>query len=207
MSTPILVETLLKNLDGEKAAVALNTPEGKTFLTALIEHARWGQLIANALNRRLESTDPETAEGSDFLSRSSEQPWTPDALLAKALNDNPNLTQDLLIRPGKSDWEIPCRHLLKDCSGNAAAGSRLDQRVLELRCRSWTDSLITNIDPEMVSNVINNALNPSPRGSQRSQSCHIPGYTMFEVLWFKVQSYWMPCRLMEIPMWTHITAE
>jgi hypothetical protein len=155
---PALVENVLNRLDGKVMAAGLNANED--WLTALVG-ALDAPSLASALNTAL-GTAGGQAFVTDLLSTLD------GGNVAKVLNINPQLTQELMVRGAQNGLGLTLHDLLSDADVGATGGFLTD--------------LIAGLDPDMVSNALNNS---------RTAYHGAPGlpygpWTFLDVTWIKV---------------------
>jgi len=173
---PALVEYILRNMDGAAAAQQLNANEA--WLTSLVQHLDANSL-ANALNTAL-----GTAGGQAFMAGLLNT--LDGGIVARALNANPQLTREMLRQAGTIGLGNTLQNLLADANAGAPGAFLTD--------------LITELDPNMIINVLNNGRNAYHGDSRLPYS----PYSMLEVTWFQVATQASLLPGVTIYMWTNI---
>jgi len=155
---PALVEHILRNLDGQKAAQAIAAHED--WVVDLVGYLDPGAL-AGALNSAL-----ATPGGVNFLKGLLGN--LPDGsnigtIVARAMNANPALTQQFMER-----------------AGQIGLGSKIGQ-ALAASNNNMLVGLLNNLDANIVIQALNDSL------AYSSPDTPIPNYTLLKVLWVKLQ--------------------
>jgi hypothetical protein len=197
-ANPDFVDYLIRNLDGAKAAQQLN--KNTAWTQTLVQN-----LDANSLGTAL-NTALASAGGKKFL---TDLLNTLDgAIIGRALNNNQQLTKDLLTTAGNIGLGTKLKALLSDVANKWPA----QHQPLASTSPSWKpvgflSELFNNLDAQIVVNAFNNSMtfqdNPdlpylAPDGHR---------YTLLQVLWLKVDSIIQIGSILgSLPLWQHIKA-